>query len=61
MDVLVSKINEQIETQKNFLVGGSAKGFPEYRECVGVIRGLQLALRELETLIQLEMEADNER
>ena len=39
-DVLIENIDEQVSSAETFLSGGSAKEYAEYREIVGLIRGL---------------------
>jgi len=57
-DVLIEKHEEDVASSTQFLVGGGAKDFAEYREVVGRIRGLQLAIQTTKDLLR-SME-DNE-
>jgi hypothetical protein len=59
-DVLVTKFDEDIASSTQFLVGGGAKTFDEYREVVGRIRGLQLASQTTKDLSRSQMEYDND-
>ena len=49
-DVLDDKLAELQQSQEEFLAGGRAKDFSEYKESCGVIRGLAAARREIEDL-----------
>jgi hypothetical protein len=57
-DVLIEKHEEDVVSSTQFLVGGGAKDFAEYREVVGRIRGLRLAIQTTKDLLR-SME-DNE-
>ncbi len=57
-DVLIEKHEGDVASSTQFLVGGGAKDFAEYREVVGRIRGLQLAIQTTKDLLR-SME-DNE-
>ena len=57
-DVLIEKHEEDVASSTQFLVGGGAKDFAEYREVVGRIRVLQLAIQTTKDLLR-SME-DNE-
>ena len=59
-EVLIDKCKEAIESREQFLAGGGPKDFPEYREVVGVIRGLALMQREIQDLSRNYMEADDD-
>jgi hypothetical protein len=59
-DVLVLKYEEDVASSTQFLVGGGAKDFSEYREIVGRIRGLQLAIQTTKDLSRSQMEDDDE-
>ena len=58
-DVLIKKHEEDITFSLHFLAGGGAKDFSEYREVVGRIRGLQLAIQTTKDLSRSQMEEDN--
>lgn len=49
-DVLDRKLADMQSQQEEFLSGGGAKDFSEYRESCGVIRGLAAARREIQDL-----------
>ena len=59
-DVLIEKFEEDISSSSQFLVGGGAKSFDEYKEVVGRIRGLQLAMQTTKDLSRSQMEEDDE-
>ena len=58
-DVLIEKHEEDVASSVQFLVGGGAKSFDEYREVVGRIRGLQLAIQTTKDLLRSQMEEDD--
>ena len=49
-DVLDKKLAELQQSQEEFLAGGGATDFAQYKESCGVIRGLTVARREIEDL-----------
>lgn len=59
-DVLIEKFEEDVASSTQFLVNGGAKSFDEYREVVGRIRGLQLAIQTTKDLSRSQMEDDDE-
>lgn len=59
-DVLVEKFEEDVESSAQFLVAGGAKSFDEYREVVGRIRGLRLAIQTTTDLAKTQMEHDDD-
>lgn len=59
-DVLIQKHEEDVDSSVQFLVGGGAKSFDEYREVVGRIRGLQLAIQTTKDLSRSQMEEDDD-
>jgi hypothetical protein len=58
-DVLVNKFKEDIQSSSEFLVNGGAKDFAEYREIVGRVRGLRLAMQTTQDLMRSQMEEDD--
>jgi hypothetical protein len=44
-DVLKQNIGDQIAASSEFLAAGGAKDFAQYRETVGLIRGLEASLQ----------------
>jgi len=59
-DVLIDKCDEDIAASTEFLVSGTAKEYAEYREIVGRIRGLRLAIQTIKDLSRSQMEDDDE-
>jgi uncharacterized protein (UPF0297 family) len=59
-DVLTDKIDEQISSASQFLVGGSPKDYPAYREVVGLIRGLETSKSFIEDLSRNYMDNDDD-
>ena len=59
-DVLIEKFEEDVSSSSQFLVNGGAKCFEEYREVVGRIRGLQLAIQTTKDLSRSQMEEDDD-
>lgn len=59
-DVLTKKINEEISSAQSFLTGGSPKDYANYREVVGLIRGLESSKSYIEDLAKNYMENDDD-
>lgn len=59
-DVLIDKLNEHRATHADALASGRAVDFAAYREQCGLIRGLDLALREIIDLSRNYMDDDDE-
>ena len=59
-DVLTNNIDEQISSAQRFLSGGSPKDYAEYREVVGLIRGLEASKSYVEDLARNYMENDDD-
>lgn len=59
-DVLVKKHEEDVASSVQFLINGGVKSFDEYREVVGRIRGLQLAIQTTKDLSRSQMEQDDD-
>jgi len=60
-DVLKDNIDKESLSAKEFLVGGSPKDYPDYRESVGYIRGLERGKQTIEDLQRQYMkEEENE-
>lgn len=59
-DVLIQKYEEDVSSSVQFLVGGGAKSFDDYREVVGRIRGLQLAIQTTRDLARTQMEGGDD-
>lgn len=52
LDLLNKKIEEQVRSHSEALIGGKSADFAAYRELCGVIRGLQTAQREIGDLVR---------
>lgn len=59
-DVLIQKYEEDVSSSTQYLVSGGAKSFDDYREIVGRIRGLQLAIQTTKDLSRSQMEEDDD-
>ena len=59
-DVLNDRIDEQISSAQVFLSSGSAKDYANYREVVGLIRGLETSKQHIEDLSRNFMEDDDD-
>tara|TARA_R100000781_G_C3973567_1_gene91023 strand:- start:282 stop:479 length:198 start_codon:yes stop_codon:yes gene_type:complete len=59
-DVLKEKIEADIASAQGFLEAGSAKDYANYREIVGLIRGLKSSIAYIEDLSRNYMEDDND-
>jgi hypothetical protein len=59
-DVLIENIDEQVSSAETFLSGGSAKEYAEYREIVGLIRGLNACKTFVQDLSRNFMEDDDD-
>lgn len=46
--ILLNKIGEEINLRADFIAQGGARDYPEYRESVGFIKGLEAAIKLLE-------------
>ena len=59
-DVLKDKIDDDISSAQSFLNAGSAKDYADYREVVGLIRGLEASKSYMEDLAKNYMEDDDD-
>ena len=59
-DVLKDKIDGDISSAQSFLTAGSPKDYAEFREVVGLIRGLGASKSYIEDLAQNYMDDDND-
>jgi hypothetical protein len=59
-DVLIDKIDEEISSARVFLSGGSAKDYAQYKEIVGLIRGLEASKSHIEDLSRNYMDNDDD-
>lgn len=60
MELLVSKLQQQVEDRMSFLSSGGCKSYDEYKEVCGAIRGLQSAQFEIKDLERKLKESDDE-
>ena len=59
-DVLTERIDEEISSAQTFLNGGSAKDYAQYKEIVGLIRGLEAGKSYIEDLSRNYMDNDDD-
>jgi hypothetical protein len=59
LELLNKKIEEQVKSHSEALIGGNSQDFASYRELCGVIRGLQTAQREIGDLVR-KLKDDND-
>jgi len=59
-DVLTDNIDEQISSAKDFLAAGSAKDYSQYKEVVGLIRGLESSKQYVVDLSRNYMDDDDD-
>jgi hypothetical protein len=59
-DVLINKIEEEMTSAQNFLNAGSAKDYANYREIVGLIRGLKSSALHIQDLAKQQLEGDDD-
>ena len=59
-DVLKDKIDDDISSAQSFLNAGSAKDYADYREVVGLIRGLEASKSYMEDLAKNYMDDDDD-
>ena len=59
LDVLKNKIEEDMSSALQFLGGGGAKDFAQYKEVTGLIRGLESSIQYIEDLSRNYMEDDD--
>jgi len=59
-DVLLEKHEEDVASSTQFLSSGGAKDYAEYKEVVGRIRGLQLAIQTTKDLQRNFTEEDDD-
>jgi hypothetical protein len=58
--VLIDRIDEQLSSAQTFVVGGVPKDYANYREVVGLIRGLESAKIIVEDLSRNFMDDDDD-
>tara|TARA_R100001460_G_scaffold33742_3_gene65951 strand:+ start:1100 stop:1297 length:198 start_codon:yes stop_codon:yes gene_type:complete len=59
-DVLKDRINDDISSAQSFLNAGSPKDYANYREVVGLIRGLEATKYYIEDLAKNYMDDDDD-
>ncbi len=59
-DVLIQKVDEAIESHCRVLVDGCCIDFAAYKEMSGVIRGLNIARREIQDLARVQLEDEDD-
>jgi len=59
-DVLKDRINGDISSAQSFLHAGSPKDYANYREVVGLIRGLEATKSYIEDLAKNYMDDDDD-
>jgi len=59
-DVLKEKIGDDKSSALEFLGNGGAKDFAQYKEVVGLIRGLEACNNHIEDLLRNYMENDDD-
>ena len=59
-DVLKDKLEADKASAQDFLGGGGAKDFSQYKEVTGLIRGLEAGLSYIEDLSRNYMEGDDD-
>jgi|TARA_B110000977_G_scaffold176400_1_gene232092 hypothetical protein len=59
-DVLTKQIEDATSSAQEFLENGSATDYANYREVVGLIRGLQTSLSYVKDLSRNYMDDDND-
>jgi len=58
--VLKDNLEEDISSAKEFLGGGGAKDFAQYKEVTGLIRGLEAGISYMEDLAKNYMDDDDD-
>lgn len=59
-DVLNKQLGDQIESAQKHLTGGACQNHSEYREVVGLIRGLEVSVAAVTDLSRRYMEEDDD-
>jgi hypothetical protein len=59
-DVLIEKINDDISSAQDYLSGGSPKDFAQYKEVVGLIRGLETSKSHIQDLSRNYVDDDDD-
>lgn len=59
-DVLIKKIEDQKSSAIDVLQSGNIPDFAQYKDLCGLIRGLEIAQREIRDLAQNYLDDDND-
>jgi hypothetical protein len=59
-DVLIKKIEDQKSSAIDVLQSGNISDFAQYKDLCGLIRGLEIAQREIRDLAQNYLDDDND-
>ena len=59
-DVIIDKLNADISANKEFLAAGGVKDFIQYKEVVGLIRGLESCIDYVKDLSRNYMDEDDD-
>lgn len=59
-DVLLERIDDDIVRTKEFISGGGPKDYPQYREAVGNVRGLEACKQHVQDLAKNYLEEDDD-
>ena len=59
-DVLKKKIGDDMSSAQEFLGGGGAKDFAQYKEITGMLRGLTSCLNHVNDLSRNYLDDDND-
>jgi len=59
-DVLIEKINDDRSSAQDYLSGGSPKDFAQYKEVVGLIRGLETSKSHIQDLSRNYVDDDDD-
>lgn len=60
MELMIKKLDDQVNDRLRFLGSGGCKSYDEYREVCGAIRGLQTAQMEINDLVRKLKEIDDD-
>jgi len=59
-DVLIEKINDDLSSAQEYLTGGSPKDYAQYKEVVGLIRGLETSKSHIQDLSRNYVDDDDD-
>ena len=52
-EAYLARLRESIEQNSNYILAGDVADYEEYRHVCGVLKGLQIALREYKELLSM--------